>query len=116
MWVGFTHVGLPSLPQIEGEVVEDVLGKLVLKLGVEPQHFNQTRNMQALEVTVRQSSANKNANLLLKIVASIFVNSATDFCRIFLQRSRADFVKTKIKEVQTLDHQMNASFICSPGK
>ena len=51
-----THVRLPALPQVEGEIVEDVLGELVLELRVESQHLDQPRDVHALEVAVGEGA------------------------------------------------------------
>lgn len=53
-WQQCTHISLPTLTEVESEVVKNVLGKLVLKLGIQPQHLDQTRNVKTFEVAVGQ--------------------------------------------------------------
>ena len=51
-----TYVRLPALPQVEGEVVEDVFGELVLELRVESQDLDQPRDVHALEVAIGEGA------------------------------------------------------------
>lgn len=45
-----------SFPNIEGEVVLYVVGKLLLVFRIQPQHLNESLCMDTLEIAVRQSS------------------------------------------------------------
>lgn len=53
---GSTHVSLPPLPQVEGEVVQDVLGELVLELWVQPEHVDQPGNVETFQVAVSEGT------------------------------------------------------------